>query len=86
MNEASLADKRDLMRRYWVADTYEERHAQSQEPQNVDKEFLRLWFRQNCDPYNDKVSTASCSCKPTSGTPSWRQEAQMHGVAGADRV
>lgn len=24
-----------------------------QEPQNIDKEFLRLWFRDNCDPYND---------------------------------
>ncbi|CAK0787108.1 hypothetical protein CVIRNUC_010324 [Coccomyxa viridis] len=41
--------------RYWLANTYEERHRQSQEPQNVDKEFLRLWFRHNCDPYNDKV-------------------------------
>eukprot|EP00775_Hariotina_reticulata_P001513 gene1515-1849_t len=25
------------------------------EPQNIDKEFLRLWFRERCDPYNDKV-------------------------------
>ena len=23
------------------------------EPENIDKEFLRLWFRDNCDPYND---------------------------------
>lgn len=28
---------------------------QGQEPQNIDKEFLRLWFRANCDPYNDPV-------------------------------
>lgn len=28
---------------------------QGQEPQNIDKEFLRLWFRANCDPYNDAV-------------------------------
>lgn len=93
--------------RYWIADTYEQRHAevrrradqgdtcgscklspythkcrdggrtpalpawcstralslvaapacpQGQEPQNIDKEFLRLWFRANCDPYNDAVS------------------------------
>lgn len=27
-----------------------------EEPDNIDKEFLRLWFRENCDPYNDKVS------------------------------
>lgn len=26
-----------------------------QEPQNIDKEFLRLWFRENCDPYADEV-------------------------------
>lgn len=43
------------LRRYWLSDTYEQRHAAGQEPQNVDKEFLRLWFRQNCDPYNDEV-------------------------------
>ncbi|EIE20476.1 hypothetical protein COCSUDRAFT_37771 [Coccomyxa subellipsoidea C-169] len=41
--------------RYWLADTYEARHAAGEEPQNIDKEFLRLWFRENCDPYNDKV-------------------------------
>lgn len=23
--------------------------------QNIDKEFLRLWFREHCDPYNDPV-------------------------------
>eukprot|EP00892_Ulva_mutabilis_P000925 jgi/Ulvmu1/10833/UM007_0007.1 len=40
--------------RYWLADTYEERFAAGQEPQNIDKEFLRLWFRQNCDPYGDE--------------------------------
>jgi phosphoribosylaminoimidazole-succinocarboxamide synthase len=39
--------------RYWLADTYEERFKNSQEPQNIDKEFLRLWFVDNCDPYND---------------------------------
>jgi hypothetical protein len=44
-----------LLHRYWLAGTYEERHAAGQEPQNVDKEFLRLWFRQNCDPYKDEV-------------------------------
>jgi hypothetical protein len=43
------------MHRYWLAGSYEERHAAGQEPENVDKEFLRLWFRQNCDPYKDEV-------------------------------
>ena len=41
--------------RYWLADSYEERHAAGQEPQSIDKEFLRLWFRERCDPYKDKV-------------------------------
>ena len=39
--------------RYWVASTYEERIAAGKEPQNFDKEFLRLWFKEHCDPYND---------------------------------
>jgi len=40
--------------RYWIADTYEQRFTNGDEPQNIDKEFLRLWFVDNCDPYNDK--------------------------------
>ena len=39
--------------RYWIADSYEELHAAGKEPENVDKEFLRLWFADRCDPYND---------------------------------
>ena len=30
--------------RYWVADSYDAAHGSDQEPQNFDKEFLRLWF------------------------------------------
>lgn len=41
--------------RYWIAGSYEERFRNGQEPMNIDKEFLRLWFRDNCDPYNDEV-------------------------------
>ncbi len=39
--------------RYWIAGSYEERFAGDREPENIDKEFLRLWFADNCDPYND---------------------------------
>jgi len=39
--------------RYWIASTYEEKFAAGKEPDNFDKEFLRLWFKDNCDPYND---------------------------------
>jgi phosphoribosylaminoimidazole-succinocarboxamide synthase len=41
--------------RYWIADTYQERFAEGRDPENIDKEFLRLWFVANCDPYKDKV-------------------------------
>lgn len=42
--------------RYWISETYEARHAEGKEPESIDKEFLRLWFRERCDPYKDKVS------------------------------
>lgn len=41
--------------RYWIAETYEERLASGDEPENIDKEFLRLWFVDNCDPYHDEI-------------------------------
>jgi phosphoribosylaminoimidazole-succinocarboxamide synthase len=41
--------------RYWIKDSYAERFAKNQEPDNIDKEFLRLWFAEHCDPYHDKV-------------------------------
>ena len=41
--------------RYWLATNYEERFAQGKEPDNIDKEFLRLWFKDHCDPYKDAV-------------------------------
>ena len=45
--------------RYWIAETYNERMGSKNEPQNIDKEFLRLWFVDNCDPYNDEVLPAA---------------------------
>jgi phosphoribosylaminoimidazole-succinocarboxamide synthase len=41
--------------RYWIFDSYEEKFTNNEEPENVDKEFLRLWFNKNCDPYNDET-------------------------------
>lgn len=32
--------------RYWIAATYPERHARGEEPESLDKEFLRLWLRE----------------------------------------
>lgn len=41
--------------RYWKLGSYDERMASGAEPEYFDKEFLRLWFKDNCDPYNDAV-------------------------------
>lgn len=32
--------------RYWVADSYQARHSAGEEPESLDKEFLRLWLRE----------------------------------------
>jgi len=41
--------------RYWKADSYEQRLAAGEEPESLDKEFLRLWVRGQCDPYKDPI-------------------------------
>jgi phosphoribosylaminoimidazole-succinocarboxamide synthase len=41
--------------RYWIKNSYEQRISQGQEPENIDKEFLRLWFKDHCDPYKDAM-------------------------------
>ena len=41
--------------RYWLSESYEGRFGTGREPENIDKEFLRLWFRDHCDPYHDAV-------------------------------
>ena len=41
--------------RFWIKETYNEKFENGEEPENIDKEFLRLWFKEHCDPYKDKV-------------------------------
>lgn len=41
--------------RYWIANTYLDRIKNGDEPENIDKEFLRLWFSEHCDPYKDET-------------------------------
>jgi phosphoribosylaminoimidazole-succinocarboxamide synthase len=41
--------------RWWYLDSYEERFEKGEEPIYFDKEFLRLWFKDHCDPYKDAV-------------------------------
>lgn len=39
--------------RYWQLESYQERFERGEEPEYFDKEFLRLWFKEHSDPYND---------------------------------
>lgn len=41
--------------RYWKADSYTDRMNNGEEPESLDKEFLRLWIADKCDPYNDPI-------------------------------
>ncbi|MBM3565616.1 MAG: phosphoribosylaminoimidazolesuccinocarboxamide synthase [Alphaproteobacteria bacterium] len=41
--------------RYWIAGSYSERRRAGQEPESLDKEFLRLWISSRCDPYKDPI-------------------------------
>ena len=38
--------------RYWNANTYQTSIAAGQEPDNYDKEFLRIWYKERFDPYS----------------------------------
>ena len=40
--------------RYWIEESFQERLNNQKEPENIDKEFLRLWFKEHCDPYKDE--------------------------------
>jgi phosphoribosylaminoimidazole-succinocarboxamide synthase len=41
--------------RYWKADSYAARLDEGKEPENLDKEFLRLWIAARCDPYKEPI-------------------------------
>ena len=41
--------------RYWKQANYAARLAAGEEPEGLDKEFLRLWVRARCDPYSEPV-------------------------------
>jgi phosphoribosylaminoimidazole-succinocarboxamide synthase len=44
--------------RYWRADSYQASLEAGKEPDNYDKEFLRLWYKERFDPYADENSVA----------------------------
>ena len=41
--------------RFWRLSSYQEKFNKSEEPEAFDKEFLRLWFKENCNPYSDEL-------------------------------
>jgi phosphoribosylaminoimidazole-succinocarboxamide synthase len=41
--------------RYWRADSYAQRHQRGEEPESLDKEFLRIWIAARCDPYTQPI-------------------------------
>ena len=41
--------------RYWLMESYASRLANGQEPESLDKEFLRLWITSRCDPYKEPI-------------------------------
>jgi phosphoribosylaminoimidazole-succinocarboxamide synthase len=41
--------------RFWIAETYQQKFEAGEEPDSLDKEFLRLWIVSQCDPYKDPI-------------------------------
>ena len=41
--------------RYWIEESYAAKLAASENPDSLDKEFLRLWIAARCDPYKDPI-------------------------------
>jgi len=41
--------------RFWINDSYQARFEAGENPDSLDKEFLRLWVTAQCDPYNEPI-------------------------------
>lgn len=41
--------------RYWIAETYAEDFAAGRRPKSFDKDFIRAWVGERCDPYKDAI-------------------------------
>jgi len=41
--------------RYWFAESYPQRFEQGLRPESFDKDFVRAWVAERCDPYNDPI-------------------------------
>lgn len=41
--------------RYWIAESYEKSFETGERPRSFDKDFIRAWVAQRCDPYKDAI-------------------------------
>jgi phosphoribosylaminoimidazole-succinocarboxamide synthase len=41
--------------RYWIADSYEDAFRAGSRPKSFDKDFVRSWVAERCDPYQDEI-------------------------------
>lgn len=41
--------------RYWIADSYQESFEKGTRPASFDKDFVRSWVAERCDPYRDEI-------------------------------
>ncbi|WP_320158173.1 phosphoribosylaminoimidazolesuccinocarboxamide synthase, partial [Klebsiella pneumoniae] len=41
--------------RYWVAETYPAAFEAGKRPESFDKDFVRAWVAERCDPYKDAI-------------------------------
>jgi len=41
--------------RFWLQESYAQKLATGENPDGLDKEFLRLWVNARCDPYKDPI-------------------------------
>lgn len=41
--------------RYWIAESYEKSFETGERPRSFDKDFIRAWVAERCDPYKDAI-------------------------------
>ena len=41
--------------RYWIASSYADRFEKGERPESFDKDFVRAWVNERCDPYKDEI-------------------------------
>ncbi|WP_132661592.1 phosphoribosylaminoimidazolesuccinocarboxamide synthase [Rhizobium azibense] len=41
--------------RYWIADSYQQAFEDGTRPASFDKDFVRAWVAERCDPYKDEI-------------------------------